>query len=272
MKKWLSLLLALLLLVPFAFAARASELRVDFYDVGKADAMLITTPDGRRILIDAATNDAGKDLARRFLQEGITSIDLMIITHFDKDHVGGADKVLEAVAVGQVLLPLYDKESKQYTQFLNALEASPQTQVTRMNAGDALDFAFGDVMLHVTAAHQTDYGEDEENDFSLAARLTYGDTRFLFAGDAEDARQRELLEEGNVACDVLKVPYHGRLVDASAEFLRAASPKIAFITDSEEDPAHAAVIRLLEELGTAVYRAADGGITVLSDGTAVRVL
>lgn len=272
MKKWLPLLLALALVLPFALCARAAELRVNFYDVGKADAMLVTTPDGQRILIDAATNDAGKDLVKRFKAEEISSIDLMIITHFDKDHVGGADKILESVAVAQVLIPQYDKDSKQYNQFLEALEQSPSTQVTRMNAGEMLEFTFGDVRLNVTAAHQTAYGEDEENDFSLAARMTYGDTRFLFAGDAEDARQRELLEEGNVACDVLKVPYHGRLVDASAAFLSAAHPQIAFITDSDDEPASAVVIRLLEEQGTAVYRASEGGITVVSDGKGVRVL
>lgn len=263
-------LLIVLLLLPCVLA-QAAELRVDFYDVGKADAMLITTPDGTRVLIDTATNKEGKALVKRFEEEGIDTIDLMLITHFDKDHVGGADKILEDIRVAQVIVPTYDKESNQYEQFVEALQKSPQTQVTRMGAAERIDLQLGDVQMYITAAHETDYGEDEENDFSLAVRLTYGDTRFFFTGDAEAPRQSELLMEGDVACDVLKVPYHGRLVSVSERFLTAAGPSIAFITDSDEEPANPLVVALLERLGAQVYCAKDGGITVVSDGKTVSV-
>lgn len=270
MKKYLSVLF-LLALFCLSSGALAQELRVDFYDVGKADAMLITTPDGAHILIDAGTNKGGEMLCERFKQEGITTIDLMLITHFDKDHVGGADKIIEDFSVSQVIMPDYFKESKQYEQFIEALEESPQTTVTKLPAKQTLSFTYGDTSLLLSAAQETFYGADEENDFSIAARLTYGDTRFLFTGDAEDARQRELLAEGDVACDVLKVPYHGRLVAASEAFLRACNPKIAFIPDSGEDPSHPYITELLESMGTDVHSAQDGDLTVLSDGKAVRV-
>lgn len=269
MKRWLPILLLLALLAPAALA-RAQTLRVDFYDMGKADAMLITAPDGSRILIDAATNKGGEALANRLKRAGVTAIDLMLITHFDKDHVGGADKILEALPVRQVVMPLYHKESKQYDQFIEALESSPQTEVLRMAAGETLDYAFGDAVLRLESALRTDYGSDEENDFSIAAFLTYGDTRFLFPGDAEDARQTELLLGGDVACDVLKVPYHGRLVDVSAAFLAACKPQIAFIPDSDKDPADPLVVRFLQDAGAQVYSARDGSIAVVSDGETVR--
>lgn len=272
MKKAFALLAALLLLL-LAAAAQAGGLRVDFYDMGKADAMLITTPDGVRILIDCGTNKGGKALAERFEREGIDAIDTLIITHYDKDHVGGADKILESVDVRQVIMPVYDKESKQHTQFMEALEALPGIAAYPMEIRSDMPLRSGDgVTLHVTAAHRSSYGADEENDFSLAVRLTYGQTRFLFAGDAEAPRQLELLEEGDVACDVLKVPYHGRLVSASESFLTQAGPKIAYITDSEEEPASEALVALLERLGAAVYCAReDGDVTVISDGQTVSV-
>lgn len=272
MKKAFALLAALALLL-LAAAAQAGGLRVDFYDMGKADAMLITTPDGVRILIDCGTNKGGKALAERFEREGIDAIDTLIITHYDKDHVGGADKILESVDVRQVIMPVYDKESKQHTQFMEALEALPGIAAYPMEIRSDMTLRSGDgVTLHVTAAHRSSYGADEENDFSLAVRLTYGQTRFLFAGDAEAPRQLELLEEGDVACDVLKVPYHGRLVSASESFLTQAGPKIAYITDSEEEPASEALVALLERLGAAVYCAReDGDVTVISDGQTVSV-
>ncbi len=268
-KRWTAGLAAVLLLC--TACAAAQPLRVDFYDMGKADAMLITTPSNRRILIDAGTNKGGKALVSRFEKEKIDTIDVLIITHYDKDHVGGADKMLEELDVGTVYMPVYEKDSKQYDQFVEALEESG-AQAERMETGAQTTLDVGDgVTLRITAAHETYYGSDEENDFSLAVRVAYGDTKFLFAGDAEEARQIELLEEGDVQCDVLKVPYHGRLVDVSEQFLAQASPKIAFITDSEEEAASPIVIRMLEEQGAEVYCAKDGGIVVLSDGKTISV-
>lgn len=264
--------LSLLAFFPALFpsrSARAQALTVDFFDVGKADAALITTPNGSRILIDAATNKEGKALARRFSKAGIGSIDVMIITHYDKDHVGGADQILEALSVGQVIMPVYDKESKQHSQFLEALDAKGQIQRVCLSARGEHVFALDGVQLRVTAAQQTDYGEDEENDFSLATYVTYGKTCLLFPGDAEDARQRELLAQGDVACDVLKVPYHGRLVAASQAFLTAANPAIAFIPDSDEDPASETVVSLLRALGCDVHSAREGDLRVTSDGERV---
>ncbi len=271
MKKTMwTVICAFLLAALCACSAAAQELRVDFYNVGKADAMLITLPEGQRILIDAATNAEGKDLVKRFKQEGIDTIDLMIITHFDKDHVGGADKVIEELRVGQVLMPVYEKDSKQYTQFLEAVEESPDTDRVTMESGKTLEFEVSGAQFSVTSARRTYYGKDEENDFSLVVRMTYGDTRFLFAGDAEEARQKEILDEGNVACDVLKVPYHGRLTDVSPAFIAAAKPKIAFVTDSDEEPASEIVLALLSEYGAEVYSARSGDLTVVSDGRTVR--
>ncbi|MBR4039939.1 MAG: MBL fold metallo-hydrolase [Clostridia bacterium] len=263
----------LLLLVLSACAAQAGELSVAFYDMGKADAMLITTPDGVRILIDTGTNKGGKALVQRFEKEGVDSIDTLIITHYDKDHVGGADKILEEIDVRQVIMPVYAKESKQHTQFMEALAAAGDVETFPMEIGSDMQMRSPDgVSMSLTAAHKKSYGKDEENDFSLAVRMQYGDVKFLFAGDAEAPRQIELMEEGDVKCDVLKVPYHGRLVSVSEDFLTEASPKIAYITDDEEDPASGDVIAMLGELGAQVYASrTDGDVTVISDGKTVWV-
>lgn len=271
MKKTILFLLTVCLTFLCAGAAHAQDLRVDFYNVGKADAMLITTPQGQRVLIDAATNAEGKKLAKRLAQEGIEAIDLLIITHFDKDHVGGADQILDKMKVGQVLMPVYEKDGKQYEQFMEALKKQKDTQLVTMKTAQKLEFDAGDVQFTVTSAKRTNYGKDEENDFSLVVRMTYGDTRFLFAGDAEKARQMEILDEGDVACDVLKMPYHGRLTDVSPAFIAAAQPKIAFVTDSDEEPASDVVLSLLSEAGAQVYSARGGDLTVTSDGKTVRI-
>ncbi len=255
-------------LLALSACAAEENFRVEFFDVGKADAMLITTPTGERILIDAATNKEGKKIVERFKKAGIGSIDVMIITHYDKDHVGGADKVIENLGVGTVIMPVYAKESKQHTQFVEALAAHPPKESIQLITGQETVYTLkSGLALHITAAHESYYGSDEENDFSLAVRMAYGDTKFFFAGDAENARQKELLLEGNVKCDVLKVPYHGRYENVSPMFLSQARPKIAYIHDDKDDPADSAVIDILEELGAEVYCAKDDGtVTVYSDG------
>ena len=268
MKKAFLMLSVLLLIVLCLPHAGAQELRVDFYDMGKADAMLITMPDGTRVLIDTGTNKGGKELVKRFEKEGIDHIDVMIITHYDKDHVGGADKIIEDIGVGEVYMPVYDKDSKQHDQFLEAVEEG-DVKAHPIEAKESVEVPLEGVKMTISAAHRTNYGHDEENDFSLCTRMIYGDTRFLFPGDAEAPRQLELLEEGDLACDVLKVPYHGRLVSASEKFLAAAAPKIAFIPDGPEDPANEKVIEILESLGAQVFCGKDGGITVVSDGKTV---
>ena len=266
--KMMMVLALTVMLAATACGAQAENLSVTFYDVGKADAMLITTPAGERILIDAATNKQGKKLVERFEKEGIDAIDVMIITHYDKDHVGGADQILENIAVGTVIMPVYDKESKQHTQFVEALKKHPPKKAYELTTGQNGTFTLpSGLALHITAAHENYYGSDEENDFSLAVRMAYGDTKFFFAGDAENARQKELIAEGNVACDVLKVPYHGRYENVSPMFLSEAAPKIAYIHDDKDDPADGVVVDILEELGAKVYCAKDDGtVTVYSDG------
>ena len=254
-----------------ALCAQAQTLRVEFFDVGKADAMLITTPAGERILIDAATNKEGKKLAERFEREGIDALDVMIITHYDKDHVGGADQILESLSVGTVIMPVYDKESKQHTQFVEALAKHPPRETLQLVTGQEAMCTLSDgISMRITAAHRENYGDDEENDFSLAVRMTDGETRFFFTGDAENARQKELLAEGDADCDVLKVPYHGRYEKSSPAFIEMTSPKIAYIHDDEDDPADVGVIDLLEQGGAQVFCAKDDGdVTVVSDGQSV---
>jgi len=271
MKKLFLVLTAVMMMIFCLSFADAQELRVDFYDMGKADSMLITAPDGTRILIDTGTNKGGKELVKRFEREGIDHIDVMIITHYDKDHVGGADRIIEEIGVGEVYMPVYAKDSKQYEQFAEALEKT-DVKTHPIGTKESVQVLLENVTMTITSAHRTNYGHDEENDFSLCTRMTYGNTRFLFPGDAEAPRQLELLSEGELACDVLKVPYHGRLVSASESFLAAANPQIAFIPDGEDDPASGEVIEMLEALGADVYCGKDGGIAVVSDGETVKKL
>ena len=263
--KLISCLLILLLMLPGGADARTARLEVVFLDVGKADAIVIMT-DNSAVLIDAGTDKMGKKVVSFLEDRGIERVDVMIITHFDKDHVGGADRMLEALPVGLVIEPVYEKDSKQYREYLDALDTA-QTEVASLE--DNLFFELDGVSYAIDVANDDYYGRDEENDFSLVTSLRFGDTRFLFAGDAENQRLTELIDEGDLRHDVLKVPHHGRIEKLSEAFFRAVSPLYAVITSDEKNPEDEEVTAMLRRLGAEIFLTREGDVSLLTDGESI---
>lgn len=265
-RKLLACLLAMCLLALPACALEEGEaLSVTFFDAGNADAILVRTGE-HALLIDTGLNKNGDELTERLKALGVTRLDALLITHFDKDHVGGADILLEEIPVDAVYQPDYCKDSKQMRQYQEAMASRGLTPVT-LSENCAL--TLGGAELSIDVANQSDYGPDEENDFSLVVRLQFGDNRFLFAGDAEEARIAELLVEGDLACDVLKVPHHGKKHDNNALLFQAAGATYAVITSSDEEPEKQETVRLLELAGSTVLLTRLGEITLCSDGQEV---
>jgi len=244
------------------------EISVTFFDLGKADGILIRTPESA-VLIDAGTNKNGKELVKALSALGISRLDALIITHFDKDHAGGADHIIDAFSPRVVLEPEYEKDGKQVEQYREALQSA---QVVPLSLSENTSFSLGGVSYKIDVANQSYYGEDEENDFSLIVRMQYGSTSFLFAGDAEKPRLNELLLEGNLSADVLKVPHHGKYEDNSPVFFSAVSPRYAVITSSEEEPEDAQTLLALQQSGAEVLLTRMGTVSIYADGVSLRVL
>ena len=254
----LLLILCLALLPGCARGESETEtLSVTFFDAGKADAILVRTGE-HALLIDTGLNKNGAALVDALRAAGVQSLDMLLITHFDKDHVGGADSVLSSMPVGAVYQPDYPKDSKQMRQYLKAAQ---DAGVNPIALSENCELTMGGARLLIDVANEDDYGADEENDFSLVVSL-----RFPFAGDAEEARIGELLVEGDLAHDVLKVPHHGKKHDNNAAFFQAVSPRYAVITSSDDDPEKEETVRLLEEAGAAVLLTRLGDVTITSDG------
>ena len=243
-----------------------SELKVTFFDVGKGDAILLETEE-ETMLIDTGYDDTA-DVILDYLEEnGIGALDCLVITHFDKDHVGGADRILEAVEVERVLEPDYESDSGQTREYKEALEVlglEPE-KVT-----DTLVLDFPGTECTVYPPRQEDY-EEEDNDFSLVISLRIGNEGFLFAGDCEKERLSELLAEKDLDLrhQVLKVPHHGREEKNSDKFLLAVSPEAAVITCSEEKEPDKEILELLSQLGTDVYLTSEGTVTCVTDGSSL---
>ena len=127
MKRLCALLLAALLLLSGCAAGRPDgslpTLTVTFLDVGKADCILLEA-EGRAAMIDAGNQGDAEEILALLSAKGISSLDFLLLTHLDKDHIGGADALIESVPIGTIYAPDYDKGNKQYDQYIAALTAA----------------------------------------------------------------------------------------------------------------------------------------------------
>lgn len=243
------------------------SLQITLFDVGKADAILIETPDGA-VMIDAGTEDNGIPLVLALREKSIDALDALIITHFDKDHVGGADAIINNIPVRQVIEPDYPKDSKQYRQCEEAMRRIGLSPA-RLD-GDA-EYSLAGLMMRIITAKER-YPDDEDNDHSLVIRFDYGEVGFLFPGDIENPRLRELLASGeDLQHDFLKVPHHGRSETLSSLFFDAVAPTVTVITSSADEPEDATLVDALRMAGADVYLTREGDVIITCDGASLNV-
>ena len=263
--KFLISLVLLLGLVTGCNQSEEANFEVKIFKIGKADSILVSI-NNKHMLIDTGEDEDITEVLSYLEDVNITSLDTLLITHFDKDHVGGADQVLKQLTVKQVLMPDYHSDSKQTKEFLEALE---ETGVTAHRINESLHFKFDEVQVSVLPPHESSYEGD--NDYSLVTSLIYGETSFLFTGDAEATRLAELLDDGNLSHTFLKVPHHGRFNEQTTAFFTAVKPEIAVITASNKNPADQQTLDALQAIGVDTYITKDGTITITSDGHTLSV-
>lgn len=243
-----------------------SAFTVRFIDVGQADSALISC-DGHHMLIDGG-NRADSDLVYTVLKnENITHLDLVIGTHSDEDHIGGIAGALNFADADTILCPVTNHSSKAFENFKKY--ADMQGGGLRIpSIGESFDLGSADVdILAVNSGSGT-------NDTSIVTKITYGETTFLFTGDAESETEAFLLNSGeDLTVDVLKVSHHGSSSASSAEFLNAVMPDYSVISvgkgNSYGHPTEE-VLERLEDIGTTILRTdLSGDIIFTSDGTSV---
>ncbi|MDY3825137.1 MAG: MBL fold metallo-hydrolase, partial [Lachnospiraceae bacterium] len=198
--------------------------------VGKADALILKTDDWAA-MIDTGEERDGSYIRETLEAAGIDHLNLLLVTHFDKDHVGSAAELLGTVGADQVLMPDYEGTRPEYAAFLSALEAHPETEVQRITGTETLKIPAGSVNTSLTiyAADDPEEIQDTEdeydNDMSLVAKLTCGERKFLFTGDIEKTRISQMLDSGvDWTADWIKMPHHGRYQKKTEKLLEAVKP------------------------------------------------
>jgi len=270
---WVALLavFAAALLALTASAAWADgTLRIHFVDVGQGDGMVIRSPEGRIIIVDAGPRRGAQPMMSALKVEGAEAIDLAIMSHPHLDHLGGMEAIFREVPPRLFLDPGFDHPSQAYLSLLNQLEAL-EVPVRLARAGRTIDI--GGASLHVLFP-EDDFitgTRSDPNTNSIVLMLTHGDVRVLLTGDAEVPTEQALLASGaDLTATVLKVAHHGSRHSTQPGFLARVSPQVAVIScgagNSYGHPAPELLERL-EAAGIEVRRTdTEGTVTLESDG------
>ena len=245
--------------------------------VGKADALILKT-DSWAAMIDTGEERDGSYIRETLEAAGIDHLNLLLVTHFDKDHVGSAAELLETVGADQVLMPDYEGTRPEYAAFLSALEAHPETEVQRITGTETLEIPAGSVNTSLTIYAADDPEEiqdtdgEYDNDMSLVAKVICGERKFLFTGDIEKTRIRQMLDSGvDWTADWIKMPHHGRYQKKVEKLLEAVNPFYAVICDGEDQPAEEETLDALKKRQIKEWETADGTVVTITDGKNIKV-
>lgn len=252
-------------------AVAKKNLVVSFVDVGQGNATLIQYKD-KNVLVDTGEEGEYSHLKKFLAKKKVSRIHTLVITHNDSDHMGGADLVLEDFTVDKVVQSVYaeDKDTYSVKEVKAAIEKY-QIPLVSVKAGDTIKIASG-VQAEVLSPAK-DYGDSNGN--SVVLKLTHGKNSFLLTGDIDAKVEKEILQQYDIAVDVLQVAHHGSDYSSAILFLSKANPCYAVISVGEGNSyGHPAdtVVKRLKNFAKKIYRTdKNGSITFTSDGKKLSV-
>ena len=250
-----------------------ARLRVTVLDVGQGDAILIRTPSGQNVLVDGGPGGAVVRGLGDELPWHDRTVDLLVLTHPQRDHAAGLIGVLARYDVRRVLAGPGVASGPTYDALLAAVRDEGRQIDT---ARQGLSFDLGDgVRLDVVGPDAAMADDRESNNSAAVLRLTWRDVSILLTGDIEARAERALLADGvDIRATVLKVPHHGSRTSSTPAFLAAVRPSIAVVSAGRDNAfGHPAreVVRDLDAYAD-VYSTADAGAVRLeTDGHRINV-
>lgn len=251
------------------------RLRVHYLAVGQGDAVLVEAPSGAQMLLDGGRGEGTLQALDEVMPFWDRSLDVVVATHPDQDHIGGLVEVLRRYRVDILLRSGAETDSGLDEALLKAAE-SEGLEVRELRAGDSLRLSPAvsfDVLFP-----PIDPAEMEPNEASIVGRLVYGDTAFLFTGDAPKTVERFLAGRysENLESQVLKVGHHGSDTSSGLPLLGYSQAEFAVISaglDNSYGHPHREVLERLELFGMEILETAEAGtVTFESDGREVRLL
>jgi competence protein ComEC len=285
-------LLALLVAHPWSKPRVDGLLQVAFLDVGQGDAALLAMPDGTLLLIDAGgrpefnrnddeeepferdSRSVGEAVVSEYLwYRGFDSVDYLLATHADADHMDGLNDIARNFNVRAGLVGRTPTADAGYAKFAATMH-DHEVPIVVLGASDLL--RFGGVTIEVLwpPLSERDDATSRNND-SLVLLIRFGERALLMTGDIEAGTEARLIQRGPLRTDVVKVAHHGSRTSSTEAFIAAVQAKWAIISVGQtsifEHP-HPVVVERWKAAGAAVMTTGRSGtITVVTDGRDLKV-
>lgn len=252
---------------------RQGVLKISFLDVGQGDSIFIEAPNGNQVLIDGGSNKAVLKELGKVMPFYDRTIDAVIATHPDKDHIGGLIDVLKNYHTDFVMEPGVSSDTGAYQELKKTIA---DKKLPRILARRGMSLNLGDGAWLNILFPDRDTNNWETNTASIVAKLVYGNNSFLLTGDSPIAIEKYLsmIDGKNLQSNVLKTGHHGSRTSTSESFAGLVSPEYAVISAGKNNRyghPHKEVLGILEKIKATILKTYESGtITFSSDGEMVR--
>ena len=267
-------IIAIIILLILVVNLIPKNLKIHFIDVGQGDSTLIVTPQNKTILIDGGGSssefDVGKNtLVPYILDRRFTQIDIIIISHFDQDHVGGIMTVLQELKVKKVYISKQVEKSENYEKFLDIV-SNKKIKVYEVVSGNKIHIE-KNLYIDILWPTNNQITTNILNNNAIVCNLHYKNFSMLFTGDIEKIAEIEILEKYSrttqfLKANILKVGHHGSKSSSISEFLNTVKPQIAVIGVGKNNKfghPNSEVLQRLENINSKIFRTdLNGEITI----------
>jgi len=253
--------------------SRGNILQVSFLDIGQGDAALIESPTGNTFLIDGGPDKSILNALGRVLPFYDKTIDVVLATHPDADHIGGIPEVMKNYSVKEFVYNGATSSTGIFRELENEItDKKIKTEIVR--TGEVFDLG-GGALLKILYPDTDPKGTDT-NEYSIVAELYYGNSTFMFTGDAPTDVLNYLAKTdgGKLRSDVLKVAHHGSRNSLSPAFLSAVNPEYSVISAGKNNKyghPHKEILDFLESIKSQILITFNlGDIVFVSDGQTIK--
>lgn len=243
---------------------------VHFFDVGQGDSEFIEFPNGKTMLIDAGEIEMGERVVSNIKALGYKEITYVVATHPHSDHIGGLVTVLNSFDVETVYMPNVTTNTSTFEKLIYVLENKNCKVVEAKNGVNVIDEEnlFAEFVAPVCEKYE------KLNDYSAVLKVKYGNTSFLFTGDAEKTSENEITAD--ISADVLKVGHHGSNSSSTKKFVEKVNPKYAVFEVGDHNSynhPNEDIVKRYEKIGAEIFRTDEkGNITIKSNGKELTVI
>jgi competence protein ComEC len=257
---------------------KPATLRVTFFDVGQGDAALLHTPGDKYILIDAGAWSPGYNSGKAVIlphikSAGIQKLDAVILSHPHADHIGGIIELINSIPINVIYNSGYEYSSNLYQSYLR-LASEKSIPVKPLVSGDTL--ALDPSMLFFVLGPDGNIHSSDPNEHSIVLNIIYGESEFLFTGDAGEEQEERLVHAYNnlLDTDLLKVGHHGSRTSSGTAFLQTVTPEVAVVSLAKRNrfhhPHREALNRLYRTKAELLFTSLERAIIVESDGKSIK--